>query len=201
MTNDIDELIEALLCLPSVGPRSAQRMAYHLLLHKRKQGVHLAERLKQAMTNIKHCQYCNTFSCEAICSLCSAGERDTNQICIVETPLDLLAIEKTSVFNGQYFVLMGLLSPIDGIGPDKLSIDKLLARCQQLGTQEVIFATNSSMEGEATVYYLQEQLTPLGVCFSQLARGVPMGGALEYLDSSTISRALSKRSIITDNIS
>lgn len=198
MSKEINELIEALLCLPSVGPRSAQRMAYHLLLGNRNKGLSLAEHLKSAMVNTRHCQNCNTFCSQSVCSTCSSMERDFKKLCIVETPLDLIAIEKTSAFNGQYFVLMGLLSPIDGIGPENLSIDKLQALCAQYHFDEIIFAINSSMEGEATIHYLKKALEAFNVCFSQLARGVPMGGELEYLDSSTIGRALSKRSLMTE---
>ena len=198
MSQEINALIEALLCLPSVGPRSAQRMAYHLLLGKRQQGLELGKALKNAMLNIKHCDSCHTFSSQTLCSLCASKERDVTQLCIIETPLDLMAIEKTGVFKGQYFVLMGLLSPIDGIGPEQLSIDKLLMRCQNSGVKEVIFAINSSMEGEATIHYLKSAMASLGLCFSQLARGVPMRGTLDYLDPSTIGRAISKRSLILD---
>tara|TARA_B110000879_G_C11159912_1_gene508564 strand:+ start:1243 stop:1851 length:609 start_codon:yes stop_codon:yes gene_type:complete len=195
----IDDLIDAFLCLPSVGPRSAQRMAYHLLLGKRKKGLNLADCLTRAMTKVQHCQSCNTFSSESMCDLCSSKVRNKAQLCIVEMPLDRLAIEKTGAFSGQYFVLMGHLSPIDGIGPEQLAIDKLFARCKDVAFDEVIFALNPSMEGEATIHYLKEVLKPLNICFSQLARGVPMGGELEFLDSSTIGRALSKRSLMSED--
>jgi recombination protein RecR len=174
-------------------------MAYHLLLGKRQKGLHLADSLTQAMQQVKHCKACNTFSSEVLCRLCSSKSRDNSQLCIVEMPLDQLAIEKTGTYTGQYFVLMGHLSPIDGIGPEQLGIDKLVEQCRRCKFEEVIFALNPSMEGEATIYYLKNVLKPLNVRFSQLARGVPMGGELEYLDLSTIGRALSKRSLMLDD--
>lgn len=198
MSQCIDQLIEAFLCLPGVGPRSAQRMAYHLLLGKRQKGLNLADCLTKVMREVKHCQKCNAFSSENLCRLCSSQSRDAAQLCIVEMPLDLLAIEKTGTYSGQYFVLMGHLSPIDGIGPEQLSINKLLDVCQQTKFEEVIFALNPSMEGEATIHYLKEVLKPFNIRFSELARGVPMGGELDYLDPSTIGRALSKRSFMLD---
>ena len=198
MSQCIESLIDAFLCLPGVGPRSAQRMAYHLLLGKRQKGLNLAQCLVQAMQQVKHCEHCNTFSSEVLCRLCGSLNRNESQLCIVEMPLDQLAIEKTGTYSGQYFVLMGHLSPIDGIGPEQLAVDKLLTRCQALQVKEVIFALNPSMEGEATVHYLKDRLASTGAQFSQLARGVPMGGALEYLDPSTIGRALSKRSLMFD---
>lgn len=200
MSQEINDLVEALLCLPSVGPRSAQRMAYHLLLGNRQKGLLLAGRLSKAMNNIAHCQYCNNFSSDDICNICSSKARNTTQLCIVEMPLDLQAIEKSGGFSGQYFVLMGHLSPIDGIGPQQLSIDLLIERCQLVGFKEVIFAINPSVEGEATIYYIKEQLKRFDISISQLARGVPMGGELEFLDSSTIDKALSMRSVISDAI-
>ena len=200
MSQEINDLVEALLCLPSIGPRSAQRMAYHLLLGNRQKGLLLAERLKNAMSNISHCQYCNNFSSQPICSICSSQARNNNQLCIVEMPLDLLAIENSGGFSGHYFVLMGHLSPIDGIGPQQLSIDLLIERCQMVGFKEVIFAINPSVEGEATIFYIKEQLKKLDISISQLARGVPMGGELEFLDSSTIGKALLMRSDLSEEV-
>lgn len=184
------------MCLPGVGPRTAQRMAYHLLLGKRQKGLRLAECLQKAMNEVVHCQVCNNFSAESICTLCSSNSRNNKQLCIVEMPLDLLAIEQSAVFSGRYFVLMGHLSPLDGIGPEQLSIDKLIEYCQRLSFDEIIFALNPSVEGEATIHYLKGRLQRFDLRFSQLARGVPMGGTLEFLDPSTIGKALSERAAV-----
>ena len=198
MSNQISELIDALMCLPGVGPKSAERMAYHLLLGKRPKGLRLAECLEKAMKEVSHCQICNNFSVQAECHLCLSKSRHHRQLCIVEMPLDLQAIERSASFSGQYFVLMGHLSPMDGIGPDQLSIDKLVQCCQKYGFEEIIFAINPSVEGEATIHYLREKLASFGARYSMLARGVPMGGELEYLDPSTIGRALQKRSMLAE---
>jgi recombination protein RecR len=170
-------------------------MAYHLLLSHRKQGMKLADSISEALKQVRHCEGCNDFTTEALCHRCKDSRRiDSNQLCIVEMPTDVLAIEQSGVFKGRYFVLMGRLSPLDGIGPEKLSIDKLHTLMQQTPVKEVIFAINPSVEGEATVYYLSEQLRRYSVTLSQLASGVPVGGELEYLNASTIGKAILKRS-------
>lgn len=196
MSKEIDALADAFMCLPGVGPRSAQRMAYHLLLGKRQQGLNLANRLTQAMNQVDHCQLCNNFCSEQSCHLCQSTSRHQRQLCVVEMPLDLNAIEQSGAFNGQYFVLMGHLSPLDGIGPEQLSIDKLIHRVKSLSIEEVIFALSPSVEGDATMFYLKSQLQGLDIKLSRLATGVPMGGELEFLDSSTIGRALSSRAAL-----
>jgi recombination protein RecR len=197
----ISDLIDALMCLPSVGARSAERMAYHLLINNRAQGMHLAKCLANVMEKVNHCERCNNFCTDAICNICQSTDRNGHQLCIVEMPLDLRAIESSAVFSGQYFVLMGRLSPLDGIGPAQLSIDKLICLCKAKHFKEIIFALNPSVEGEATIHYLRKRLQHFDVSFSQLARGVPMGGELSFLDPTTVERALTKRSIMADELS
>lgn len=189
------------MCLPSVGARSAERMAYHLLINNRAQGMHLAKCLANVMEKVNHCERCNNFCTDAICNICQSTDRNGHQLCIVEMPLDLRAIESSAVFSGQYFVLMGRLSPLDGIGPAQLSIDKLICLCTAKHFKEIIFALNPSVEGEATIHYLRKRLQHFDVSFSQLARGVPMGGELSFLDPTTVERALTKRSIMADELS
>lgn len=189
------------MCLPSVGARSAERMAYHLLINNRAQGMHLAKCLANVMEKVNHCERCNNFCTDAICNICQSTDRNGHQLCIVEMPLDLRAIESSAVFSGQYFVLMGRLSPLDGIGPAQLSIDKLISLCTAKHFKEIIFALNPSVEGEATIHYLRKRLQHFDVSFSQLARGVPMGGELSFLDPTTVERALTKRSIMADELS
>ncbi len=200
MSSDINNLIDALMCLPGVGTRTAQRMAYNLLLGNRQKGIQLADKLHRAMKEVRHCQSCNDFSSDSICFRCSSTSRNQRQLCIVEMPLDLVAIEQSAEYSGQYFVLMGHLSPLDGIGPEQLAIDTLKKICKEKNFAEVIFALNPSVEGEATMHYIKQLLAGAGIRFSQLARGVPMGGSLEFLDSSTIGRALTKRSILAEEL-
>jgi recombination protein RecR len=188
----IDALVGALARLPGVGPRSAQRMAYHLLIGDRSRGTHLADCLHRAMKEVIHCKCCHTLSTQDTCSICRDSRRLSNQLCIVEMPTDVLALEQSGAYKGRYFVLMGHLSPLDGIGPDKLNIDKLLSLFPG-DIDEVIFAINPTIEGEATVHYLRSQLAPFELRLTQLASGVPVGGELEYLNANTIGQALLKR--------
>lgn len=192
----IDQLINALRCLPSVGPKSAQRMAYQLLERDREAGLRLAEALTRAMHEVQRCQRCRTFTEQPVCTICADPKRDASTICVVETPTDVLAVEQSASYRGQYFVLMGHLSPIDGIGPAEIGITQLLERVGQGGIEEVILATNPTVEGEATAYYISEHVKALGVKVSRIAHGVPLGGELEYVDVGTLAHALSGRRMI-----
>lgn len=189
----INQLIDSLRCLPGVGPKSAQRMAYHLLERDREGGFKLAESLQQTMAQVTRCSDCRTFSEESQCAMCKDTRRDKQTLCVVETPGDVLAFEQSGNYRGLYFVLMGHLSPIDGIGPDEIGISFLLDRVKNEGVTEVILATNPTVEGEATAYYLSNQLTKMGVAVSKIAHGVPLGGELEYVDVGTLAHALNGR--------
>jgi recombination protein RecR len=189
----ITQLIGALQCLPSVGPKSAQRMVFHLLNNDRNTAINLSKVLKQAMQNIGHCEQCRTFCEENVCSLCLNQTRDNHSLCIVETPADVFALEQTGNFKGRYFVLMGRLSPIDGIGPEEIGIDKLTKKLDTGQFHEVILATNATVEGEATAYYISELTKERNISTSRIAHGVPLGGELEYLDEGTIARAFAAR--------
>jgi recombination protein RecR len=189
----LDELIEALRCLPGVGPKSAQRMAYHLLQYDSRGAERLASALSQAVRTLRHCDRCNTFTESEICARCSSTKRDAAQLCVVEMPADLNMMEQTHAYNGMYYVLMGRLSPLDGIGPQELRLERLLARAGDGVVREVILATNFTNEGEATAHYLAEVLHARGLKVSRNARGVPVGGELEYTDAGTIAQALVER--------
>jgi len=189
----IDELITALKCLPGVGQKTAQRMAMHLLERNREGGLQLSQSLYQALEKVGNCKSCRTLTEDELCSICSNPQRNSELLCVIETPADLLAIEQAGGFNGKYFVLMGHLSPIDGIGPEEIGIDKLVERIQEDNIQEVILATNTTVEGEATAWYIMEKATALGVNVSRIAHGVPLGGELEYVDGGTLSQAISGR--------
>ncbi len=189
----LDDLIEALRRLPGIGPKSAQRMAYHLLQHDREGLTQLGHACDQALTKIHHCELCNTFTEQNVCETCSNPERDTSVLCVVETPADLLMVEQTLTFQGLYFVLMGRLSPLDGIGPKDIHITKLVQRASNGLVKEVILATNFTNEGEATAHYLGETLKARGLTVTRLARGVPVGGELEYVDAGTLARAMLDR--------
>jgi len=189
----LDRLIEALRVLPGVGPRSAQRMAYHLLQHDRAGAERLAEALSVSLDTIKRCIRCNNFTEEDVCALCSSTRRDQALLCVVETPADLVTVEQTLSFSGLYFVLMGRLSPIDGVGPRDIGLDRLVERATDGVVEEVILATNFTNEGEATAHYAAEMLRAKGVRASRIARGVPLGGELEYVDVGTLSQALNDR--------
>ena len=190
----VQELIDAFKCLPGVGSKTAQRMAFHLLERNRIGGDKLAKSLASAMTEVGHCKYCRNFTEQDICDICLSPKRQmVGQLCVVETPADVLAIEQTGEFTGRYFVLMGHLSPIDGIGPDELGLDVLENQLQQGEINEVILATNPTVEGEATAHYIAELSKKYNVNISRIAHGVPVGGELEYVDGNTLSHALSGR--------
>jgi recombination protein RecR len=189
----LQELMEALRCLPGVGPKSAQRMTLHLLERDREGASNLATALQAAMDRVDHCSRCRNFTELDICEICADPRRDSSTICVVETPADVLAVEQSGSYRGIYFVLMGHLSPIDGIGPAEIGLDRFQQRVVEEGISEVILATNPTVEGEATAYYLIDMLQPRGIRVSRIAHGVPLGGELEYVDGSTLAHALSGR--------
>lgn len=189
----LERLIEALRTLPGVGPRSAQRMAYYLLQHERPGAEQLARALADALATVRHCSRCNNFTEEEVCALCRSARRDRSLLCVVETPADLAMVEQTSTYSGLYFVLMGRLSPLDGVGPRDIGLERLLARAADGDVVEVILATNFTNEGEATAHYIAEMLRARQLKVSRIARGVPLGGELEYVDVGTLSQALIDR--------
>ena len=192
MPSHLDELIVALRCLPGVGPKSAQRMAYHLLQRDRSGALTLARALEKATTNIRHCCKCNNFSELEVCALCSSPKRDNSLLCVVEMPADLLMMEQAQCYRGLYFVLMGRLSPLDGIGAKELHLDRLVRRVLEHPC-EVILATNFTVEGDATAHYLATLLQSQEVKVSRIARGLPVGGELEQVDSGTLAQAVLER--------
>lgn len=189
----VDRLLEALRVLPGVGPKTAQRMALHLLERDRDGGRRLTAVLGQALEEVGCCRRCRTLTEEEICALCTSPRRDESVLCVVESPADMLAIEDAGGYRGHYFVLHGHLSPLDGIGPEDIGLDQLEIRLDEGGVEEVILATNPTVEGEATAHYIAEQLHERGMRLSRLAYGVPMGGELEYVDGGTLSRAFNGR--------
>lgn len=189
----LEGLIQALRRLPGVGVKSAQRMAYHLLQHDRPGALVLSRALQQASEHIGHCERCHTFTEDRLCAICRDGQRDATRLCVVETPADQAAMERTGAFHGLYFVLMGHLSPLDGVGPRDIGMQQLLQRATDGSVQEVILATSFTAEGEATAYALSEALQRRGVRVTRLARGVPVGSELEYVDLGTIAHALADR--------
>ena len=197
----IDQLIEALRCLPGIGPKSAQRMTFYLLERARDNGRHLATALEQAMERIGHCNTCRTLTEDPICKICNNPNRDHTQLCIVETPADVIAIEQTHAYRGLYFVLMGHLSPLDGIGPVELGIEHLINRLRGNVINEIILATNPTVEGEATAHYIAELAKQASIRTTRIALGIPLGGELEFTDGSTLARAFSTRAPLytTDN--
>lgn len=194
--SSLEEMIAALRCLPGVGPKSAQRMAYHLLQRDKPGALRLAKALGHAVENIHHCVKCNNFSEEEICALCRSSKRDTSLLCVVEMPADLLMMEQAQCYRGMYFVLMGRLSPLDGIGPRELHLDRLVSRAQE-NTCEVILATNFTVEGDATAHYITILLCAQGIKVSRIARGLPVGGELEHVDSGTLAQAVLERREVT----
>lgn len=189
----LDVLVSALKRLPGVGPRTAQRYAYHLLQHDREAGEAIAGALIDAVARIRHCARCNTFTEFEVCETCGSSRRDPTLLCVVETPADQVTVEQTLAFEGLYFVLMGHLSPLDGIGPAEIHFDRLLARACDGVVTEVILATNFTQEGEATAHYIGAMLRARGLKVSRLARGVPVGGELEYVDAATVAQAMRDR--------
>ena len=194
----IVQLMEALQCLPGVGPKTAQRMMLHLLERGRDDARQLATALAQAADGVGHCQRCRTLTENDICGICSSHDRDSQSVCVVETPADVFAIEQAGGFRGRYFVLMGHLSPIDGIGPEEIGVDQLLAQVECDSVQEVILATNPTVEGEATAHYIAAGLRRLGVKVTRIAHGVPLGGELEYIDGGTLMHAFAGRREFSD---
>ncbi|HQU80857.1 MAG TPA: recombination mediator RecR [Azonexus sp.] len=189
----LEALIEALRCLPGVGPKSAQRMAYYLLQHDRKGAQRLSDAVLHALTSIRHCRRCNTFAEEEICERCASPRRDSSLLCVVETPVDMNMMEQTHAYQGLYYVLMGRISPLDGVGSRELGLEQLLSRILDGVVREVILATNYTNEGEATAHYITAMLKPKGISVTRIARGVPVGGELEYVDSGTLAQALRER--------
>lgn len=189
----IDELMASLRVLPGVGPKSAQRMALHLLERDRAGASRLAQSLQSAVEGVGRCQRCRTLTEQALCGLCLNTRRDDSLLCVVETPGDVLAIEQAGTYQGKYFVLMGHLSPIDGVGPDDIGVNDLLSLLREGTIKEVILATNPTVEGEATAYYISERAKPLNIVVSRIAHGVPLGGELEFIDGGTLAHAFSLR--------
>jgi recombination protein RecR len=191
--SSLEDLIAALRCLPGVGPKSAQRMAFHLL-QRDKPGAHrLAGALSLALERIRHCEKCNSYAEEAVCALCRSPRRDATLLCVVETPADLLMMEQAQCYQGLYFVLMGALSPLDGIGPREIHLDRLVTRATDGIVRETILATNFTVEGEATAHYVGELLRAKGIKATRIARGLPVGGELEHVDSGTLAQAVMER--------
>lgn len=193
----LEQLVDALRCLPGVGPKSALRMAYYLLQHDREGANKLVTSLGNALQVVSHCALCNTFSEQNICPLCASSSRDKRLLCVVEMPTDMMMMEQTHAFQGMYFVLMGRLSPLDGVGPKEIHLEKLLKRAQDDLVQEVILATNYTVEGEATAHYVNELLKARGLKVSRIARGLPMGGEIEHVDSGTLAQAMLERRSIS----
>ena len=192
-THALDTLIQSLRRLPGVGVRSAQRMAFHLLQHDREGAQVLARALQEAVAQVRHCARCHTFTESEICATCADPRRDASKLCVVETPADQAAMERTAAFKGRYFVLMGKLSPLDGIGPREIGVQKLIERATDGVVQEVILATNFTAEGEATAHVIGQALKSRGLNVTRLARGVPAGSEREYVDLGTIAHALVDR--------
>lgn len=189
----LTQLIEALRCLPGVGPKSAQRMAMHLLQRDRAGGARLAAVLAEAVRSIGHCRLCRTLTEDEVCELCRNPARDDTQLCVVENPADVIALEQATGFRGRYFVLGGRLSPLDGIGPAELGIDQLKQRLDTLHPSELILATTTTVEGEATAHYVGELAAQRGIATTRIAHGVPLGGELEYVDGGTLAHAFAGR--------
>ncbi|MBI1396975.1 MAG: recombination protein RecR [Betaproteobacteria bacterium] len=189
----LQTLVEALRVLPGVGPRSAQRMAFYLLEHDRDGAARLSGALSGALEHIRHCEQCNTFTETPLCEVCASSRRDPSLLCVVETPADQLRMEQTQAYAGLYYVLLGRLSPLDGVGPRELHLERVVRRADNGTVREVILATNFTAEGEATAHYLGETLKQRGLRVSRIARGLPVGGELEYVDSGTLAQAFIER--------
>ncbi len=196
-TPTLARLIESLRCLPGVGPKSAQRMAFYLLERDREGGRALSQSLADAVNNVGHCRRCRMLTESELCMICASTQRDDAQLCVVESPADVVAIEQSGGFRGRYFVLMGHLSPLDGIGPDQLGLDEFESLLRDGEVREVILATNSTVEGQATAHYLGEIALRAGIRTSRIAHGVPMGGELEYVDGGTLAHALAGRTAVS----
>lgn len=198
-TDPLQALLSDLQILPGVGQRTAQRMALHLLERERDGARRLSATLQQAMDQVKHCERCRNYTVESVCHICANPRRQQQTCCVVETPADVFALEQSGVFDGVYFVLLGRLSPLDGIGPGDLGLDLLQQHLDEQQFSELIIATNSSIEGEATAYYIQEMVADKDVNVSRLAQGVPLGGELEYIDRSTLALAINNRKTLSNN--
>lgn len=196
MMDPLSRLVDALRCLPGVGPKSAQRMVFHLLQHQRQRGLHLAACLEDAMKNLRHCQRCNNHTIHEWCALCQNDKRDHTQLCVVESPADVAAIEQSNVYQGCYYVLMGKISPLDGIGPEDIGLPKLQQLVVKEQIKEIILALTPTIEGQTTTHFIHTLLRAYPVHISQLAHGIPSGGELEFLDSHTIGSALRNRSML-----
>jgi recombination protein RecR len=189
----LSQLIDSLRCLPGVGPKSAQRMAFHILQRDRAGGARLAAVLAEAVQSIGHCRLCRTLTEDDLCELCRSASRDDSLLCVVESPSDVIALEQSTGYRGRYFVLGGRLSPLDGIGPAELGIDQLRQRLDDMRPAELILATTTTVEGEATAHYVSELARERGVAISRIAHGVPLGGELEYVDGGTLAHAFAGR--------
>ena len=189
----LDALIGALTCLPGVGRKSAQRMALHLLQQDRDGAERIVDSLRAALDRLQHCRQCRNFADEALCAICADPARDQTMLCIVETPADVLAVEASGAYRGRYFVLLGKLSPLDGMGPEQIGLDQLEQQLAQDDVSEVILATGATVEGDITAQYIADLATEHGINATRLARGIPLGGELEFVDSGTLSRALAAR--------
>lgn len=192
----IDKLVESLRCLPGVGPKSAQRMALYLLEKNRGGGRHLSATLLEAIEKVGNCKQCRTLTEEELCPICASPSRNTRLLCVVGSPADVYAIEQTGAYRGLYFVLTGHLSPIDGVGPEQIGVPELLKILESREVDEVILASNPTVEGEATAYYIAEQIKSLNIVMSRIAHGVPVGGELEFVDGGTLSHAFNGRQLI-----
>ena len=189
----LQQLIDALKCLPGVGPKSAQRMAFHLLERDKNGAKNLASALTEAVEKIGHCSMCRTLSESELCGICNSNSRDGSSVCVLETPADVFAIENTAEFRGKYFVLMGHLSPLDGVGPEELGLGLLASRLASGEIKELILATNPTVEGEATAHYISSMAAKHQVLTTRIAHGVPLGGELEYIDTGTLAHAFTGR--------
>lgn len=196
--SSLEALIEALRCLPGIGPKSAQRMAYHLMQRDRPGAQNLADTLQRALLALRHCQRCNTLTESEVCERCASPRRDPSLLCIVETPVDMNMMEQTQAYSGLYYVLMGRVSPLDGVGPRELRLERLLARVCDGIVKEVILATNFTNEGEVTAHYLTEMLKSRAIRVSRIARGMPVGGELEFVDAGTLAQALRERRALSE---
>lgn len=196
--SSLEALIEALRCLPGIGPKSAQRMAYHLMQRDRSGAQRMADALQYALGALRHCQRCNTFTEADICERCLSSKRDASLLCVVETPVDMNMMEQTHAYSGLYYVLMGRVSPLDGVGPRELHLEQLLARACDGVVREVILATNFTNEGEVTAHYLTEMLKSRSIQVSRIARGVPVGGELEFVDPGTLAQAFRERKSLAE---
>ena len=192
-TESLDRLVKALAKLPGIGSRSAQKLAFYLMKISKEEAKELAQAIVDIKEKTNYCSICNNFSEGKLCSICKNPDRDSSTVCVVEEPNDIIAIEKIGVYKGTYHVLMGAISPLDGIGPDDLRIEELLGRISATGVKEVILATNPNTEGEATAIYLGKIISPLGVIVTRIARGIPVGGNIEYTDQATLAKAMEKR--------